>query len=367
MEKRLIFGFDWTMLLFILALAAIGIINIYSASTSLEQTGTPVHIKQIYWLGIGFLLMFIIALIGPQRISFFAYPFYLAVIISLIAVLLFGKTVNNAQRWLSLGGFTIQPSEMARLAVILVLANYFHRRDQHEPYSLVQLIVPLLIVFVPCGLIFKQPDLGTTILIFLVGMSVIMVNGVRLFSFITMVVMGIGAVLVAWFKVIKDYQKDRIISFLFPDQDPLGSAYNQIQSKIAVGSGQFTGKGFMAGTQGQLKFLPEHHTDFAYSVLAEEWGFIGASLVILLLAALTIRMLVLAYRAKDKLGMLIIIGCTALLFWPSIINIAMVTGTFPVTGMPLPFISYGGSSFITNMAAIGLIQGVVIRRYLFTK
>lgn len=367
MERRMIFSFDWTVIVLILLLAGIGIINIYSASTNLEQVGTPVHVKQLYWLCLGFVVMILVALIGPQRISFFAYPIYLVVIVSLVAVLLFGKTVNNAQRWLSMGGLTIQPSEMARIAVILVLAHYFARRDQAEPYSLVQLIVPLMMVFIPCALIFKQPDLGTTILIFLVGMSVIMVNGVRLLSFLTMVAMGIGAVLVAWFKVIKDYQKDRIISFMFPDQDPLGSAYNQIQSKIAVGSGQFTGKGFMAGTQGQLKFLPEHHTDFAYSVLAEEWGFIGGGLVLLLLAALIIRFLLLAYRAKDRLGMLIIVGCSALLFWPSIINVAMVTGMFPVTGMPLPFISYGGSSFITNMAAIGLIQGVVIRRYLFTK
>ncbi len=367
MDKRLLLGFDWSMLLFILLLAAIGIINIYSASTSLEQSGTPVHVKQVYWLGIGFAVMFFVALIGPQRISFFAYPLYIIVVVSLVMVLLFGKTVNNAQRWLSLGGFTIQPSEMARLAVVLVLANYFHRRDQNEPYSLPQLIIPLLIVFVPCGLIFKQPDLGTAILIFLVGMSVVLVNGVRIFSFITMVIMGLGAILVAWFKIIKDYQKDRIISFLFPDQDPLGSAYNQIQSKIAVGSGQFTGKGFMAGTQGQLKFLPEHHTDFAFSILAEEWGFVGAGLVLLLLAALIFRALVSAYRAKDRLGMLTIVGSTAILFWPCIINVAMVTGMFPVTGMPLPFISYGGSAFITNMAAVGLIQGVAIRRYLFTK
>jgi rod shape determining protein RodA len=171
----------------------------------------------------------------------------------------------------------------------------------------------------------------------------------------------------SWFYLIKDYHRSRILSFLFPDQDPLGSAWNQTQSIIAVGSGQFTGKGFMSGTQGQLNFLPEHHTDFAFSVLAEEWGFMGAALVLLLLAAIILRVLLLAYRAKDHLGMLVIVGSASLLFWPTVINVAMVTGIFPVTGMPLPFISYGGSALLTNMAAIGLIQGVALRRYMFTK
>ena len=366
MHKRLLLGFDWTLIIFILVLGILGIINIYSATHGLEQTGTPLHIRQLYWLGLGFVTMVVIAWIGPQRICFFAYPIFIFAVISLVAVLLFGKVVNNSQRWLSLGPIAIQPSEMMRIVIVIVLAYFFYRRDQPYPYSLPQLIIPLIMIAMPCALIFKQPDLGTTILVFLVGMSVIMVNGVRIVSLLSMVAIGLGGVLLAWFRIIKDYQKERIYSFIFPDKDPLGSAYNQIQSKIAVGSGQFTGKGFMAGTQGQLNFLPEHHTDFAFSVLAEEWGFLGAALV-LLLAGIILRSLVLAYRAKDHLGMLIIVGCTGLIFWPTIINVAMVTGMFPVTGMPLPFISYGGSALLTNMAAIGLIQGVAIRRYVFTK
>jgi rod shape determining protein RodA len=367
LEKRLLFGLDWPLIIIILILSIIGIINIYSASSSLEQSGTPVHVKQIYWLIIGFVVMLAIALIGPQRISFVSYPIYLAVLAALVGVLLFGKVVNNAQRWLSLGSFTVQPSEVARIAVILALAYYFQRRDQLEPYSLRQLFIPLCMVALPCALIFKQPDLGTAILIFLLGMSVILVNGMRLFSFLIMSCIGFVAIFMSWLYVLKDYHKYRVISFIFPDKDPLGSSYNQIQSQIAVGSGQFSGKGFMAGTQGQLNFLPEHHTDFAFSVLAEEWGFMGAAFVLLLLAALVIRALMLAYRAKDRLNMLIIVGCTSLIFWPSVINVAMVTGVAPVTGMPLPFISYGGSSLVTNMAAIGLIQGAVVRRYLFSR
>jgi rod shape determining protein RodA len=363
----MLLGFDWPLIIMILLLGIIGVVNIYSASHSLEQNGAALHIKQTYWLILGFITMFIVAWIGPQRLCAMACPIFAGAVLSLGAVLLFGKVVNNARRWLTLGPFSFQPSEMMRIAIVLLLAYYFTRRDQAAPYSLPQLILPLAMIAVPCSLIFKQPDLGTTILIFLVGLSIIMVNGVRLVSFLCMAGLALGGMVFSWFYVIKDYHRARIFSFLFPDKDPLGSAYNQIQSQIAVGSGQFTGKGFMAGTQGQLNFLPEHHTDFAFSVLAEEWGFVGAALTIALLAGIILRSLFLAYRAKDHLGMLIIVGCTALLFWPAIINVAMVTGIFPVTGMPLPFISYGGSALLTNMAAVGLIQGVVIRRYVFSK
>ena len=213
-------------------------------------------------------------------------------------------------------------------------------------------------------MILKEPDLGTCLLVLIVAVSVILVNGVKLRD---LAIAGIGLVLVlpvAW-RFMKDYQKRRIFSFLDPESDPLGSAYHLIQSKIAVGSGQFMGKGFMAGTQTQLHFLPEQHTDFAFSVLAEEWGFIGAMVVLLLLAGLIYRGLSTAYRAKDRQGLLIVVGATAMIFWPAIINVGMVLGLFPVVGIPLPFISYGGSSLITTMAALGLIQGVAMRRFVF--
>jgi rod shape determining protein RodA len=367
MDKRLLLGFDWSLIIMIMALGILGIINIYSASHGLEHSGTPIYIKQIYWLLLGFIVMFIVAWIGPYRICALAYPLFIAAVLSLSAVLLFGRMANNARRWLSLGPLTVQPSEMMRIVIVLLLAYYFTRREQSQPYSFSQLIIPFIMMSVPCALIFKQPDLGTTILIFLVGMSVIMVNGVKLRTIFCLAGLGISGAALSWFYLIKEYHRTRIISFLFPDKDPLGSAWNQTQSIIAVGSGQFTGKGFMSGTQGQLNFLPEHHTDFAFSVLAEEWGFIGAALALLLLAAIVLRCLLLAYRAKDHLGMLVIIGSASLIFWPTVINVAMVTGMFPVTGMPLPFISYGGSALLTNMAAIGLIQGVVIRRYMFTR
>ena len=216
----------------------------------------------------------------------------------------------------------------------------------------------------PAVLVLKEPDLGTALMVLIVGASIILVNGVRWTS-LTIASAGLVGVLPVMWRFMKEYQKRRIFSFLDPESDPLGSAYHLIQSKIAVGSGQFWGKGWMAGTQSQLHFLPEQHTDFAFSVLAEEWGFIGAVVVLILLAAVVYRGLMHALRAKDRMGMLIVVGATASIFWPTFINSGMVAGIFPVVGIPLPFISYGGSSLVSTMAALGLIQGVSMRRFIF--
>ncbi len=363
-DRRMVTGFDWLLLGLLLLLAGAGALNLYSAASSFGQGGTPVFMKQIYWFGLGLVVMLAVAAIGHQRLAFLSYPIYGLLVVSLLAVLLWGKVVGGSQRWLALGPLVVQPSELARLVVVLVLANYFHRRDQDEPYNLRQLILPLGLILLPAALILKQPDLGTALLMVIVGTSVILFNGVKLLS----LALAGGTILailpVAW-NLLKDYQKKRIFSFLDPEADPLGAAYHLIQSKIAVGSGQFWGKGFLAGTQSQLHFLPEQHTDFAFSVLAEEWGFVGAVLVLTLLAAVVFRGLMQAARAKDRLGMLVVAGATACVFWPTVINAGMVLGLFPVVGIPLPFISYGGSSLVTTMAAMGLIHSVAMRRYVF--
>jgi rod shape determining protein RodA len=363
-DRRLVTNFDWLMIGLLVALAACGATNLYSAASTFENAGSPIYLKQLYWFCLGLGVMLTVALVGYQRLSVLAYPFYVGVVVLLVAVLLFGRIVSGAQRWLALGPLVVQPSELARLAVIMVLAHYFQRRDQTEPYKLRQLIVPALLAAVPAVLILKEPDLGTALMVLAVGASVILANGVRVFSLIMAGAGFLGAMPLAW-HFLKDYQKRRIFSFLDPESDPLGSAYHLIQSKIAVGSGQFHGKGFMAGTQSQLHFLPEQHTDFAFSVLAEEWGFVGSVIVIVLLAAVVYRGLMHAIRAKDRMGMLIVVGATACIFWPTIINIGMVAGVFPVVGIPLPFISYGGSSLVSTMAALGLIQGVSMRRFVF--
>ena len=363
-DRRLVTNFDWLLLGLLFLLAAAGVVNLYSAASSFTKTGTPVYLKQLYYFGIGLGVMLTVAMVGYHRLASLAYPLYILLVLSLIAVLIFGRVVGGSQRWLALGPLVVQPSEMARLIVVLVLANYFNRRDQDEPCNLRQLALPLGLVLLPAFLVLKQPDLGTALLLMIVGASVILINGVRLTSLALSAGCLLAIIPVGW-RFLKDYQKRRIFSFLDPDSDPLGAAYHLIQSKIAVGSGQFWGKGFMAGTQSQLHFLPEQHTDFAFSVLAEEWGFIGALLVMIILALVVYRGLMHAVRAKDRLGMLIVVGATSCFFWPMVINLGMVLGLFPVVGIPLPFISYGGSSMMTTMAAMGLIQGVSMRRFIF--
>lgn len=365
-DRRLVTNFDWLLVVLLAALIGCGAINLFSAASSFENVGTPVFLKQIYWFAIGLGVMCGVAMIGHQRLATLAYPFYGLVVVSLAAVLLWGRVVGGAQRWLALGPLVVQPSELARLAVILVLAQYFQRRDQNEPYNLRQLVFPCALMALPGLLILKQPDLGTAVMVLIVGGSIILVNGVKLFSLGAAAAAFLGALPLVW-TFLKDYQKKRIFSFLDPESDPLGASYHLIQSKIAVGSGQFMGKGWLAGTQSQLHFLPEQHTDFAFSVLAEEWGFVGGVLVLILLAAVVYRGLVQALRAKDRLGMLMVVGATACVFWPAFINVGMVVGLFPVVGIPLPFISYGGSSLITTMATLGLIQSVAMRRFVFRR
>jgi rod shape determining protein RodA len=363
-DRRLITNFDWVLLALLFILAGVGAVNLYSAASSFPQHGTPVYLKQIYWFGLGLCAMLFFAVISYHRLASLSYIFYGLVVLALLAVLIWGRVIGGSQRWLYIGPLPVQPSELARMAVVLILSQYFHRNDKGKPLKLRELIVPFGLIALPSFLIIKEPDLGTAMLVLIVGTSVILANGVKLTS-LGLAAGGILAILpVAW-RFLKDYQKRRIFSFLDPDSDPLGASYHLIQSKIAVGSGQFWGKGYAAGTQSQLHFLPEQHTDFAFSVLAEEWGFVGAVFVLVLLALVIYRGLVHASRAKDKLGMLMVVGAVACFFWPAIINIGMVLGLFPVVGIPLPFISYGGSNLVSTMATLGLIQGVSMRRFVF--
>ena len=363
-DRRTIANFDWMFMITVLGLAAVGIINLYSAASSFANPGTPVYLKQLYWFCLGLGVMLPVALVDYHRLASISVLLYILLILALVAVLYWGKVVGGSRRWLAFGPLVIQPSELARLSVVLVLANYFHRHERERPRNLRQLVVPFTLVLIPAFLILKQPDLGTALMVIIVGSSVILANGVRWTS-LALATGGVLAIVpVAW-RFLKDYQKKRIFSFLDPESDPLGSSYHLIQSKIAVGSGQFWGKGFMHGTQSQLNFLPEQHTDFAFSVLAEEWGFVGGLVVVFLLSVLVYRGLYHGYRAKDKLGQLIVVGAVASFFWPAVINLGMVLGLFPVVGIPAPFLSYGGSSLVTTMLALGLVEAVSMHRFLF--
>jgi rod shape determining protein RodA len=363
-DRRLVQNFDWLLLALILVIAGIGIVNLYSAGFNRTPAGiTPVYIKQCYWLLVGLWVMFLTLTIDYRHLERLAYPLYIISIILLLAVMVAGKTVSGSKRWLGTGFFAFQPSELVKIALILVLARYFYRLAPEGPLHFRDLVIPLVLILIPAALIARQPDLGSAILVTLVGVSMILLVGVHWRVLLTGALVLVTAIPAVW-PFLKEYQKQRVRIFLDPERDPLGAGYHIIQSKIAVGSGQFWGKGFLQGTQSQLHFLPEQHTDFVFSVFAEEWGFVGSAILVLLYLGLSLWGLLIARNCKERFGQLLALGVTALLFWQVFINLCMVTGMMPVVGIPLPLFSYGGSSLITTMLALGLLLNLRMRRFL---
>jgi rod shape determining protein RodA len=293
-----------------------------------------------------------------------SYPLYLLSLLLLVAVMFWGKTVSGSRRWLVLGPLSFQPAEFAKIALILALATYFSRRPRTESLRLKDLLAPIVLVLAPVALIVKQPDLGSSILVVLVAASLTLFVGVHWRTLAGLTLTLILSSPVIW-SFLKDYQRQRILTYLNPEQDPLGAGYHIIQSKIAVGSGQFWGKGFLQGTQSQLRFLPEQHTDFVFSVFAEEWGFVGSAVLLLLFTGLILWGLQVARDCKERFGHLLALGVTALIFWQVFINLSMVTGFLPVVGIPLPLFSYGGSSLITTLLGVGFLLNIRMRRFLF--
>jgi rod shape determining protein RodA len=364
-DRRLVQNFDWLLLALVLLIVALGLVNLYSAGYNRTPEGaTPMYLKQMYWLVVGLSLMFFTLFYDYRHYEKAAYPFFIITIILLIGVMAAGKMVSGSRRWLVLGPVTFQPSEFAKLAIILVLARYFHRRPQTAPLTLKDLLLPLLIALIPALIIVKQPDLGSGLLVLAVAAAIILFAGVH---WRTLLIGGLSLMLAApaaW-PFLKDYQKQRLLTFLDPEKDPLGAGYHIIQSKIAVGSGQFWGKGFLQGTQSQLYFLPEQHTDFVFSVFAEEWGFAGSALLLLCYTGLILWGLQIARTCKDRFGQFLAVGVTALIFWQVFINLCMVTGLLPVVGIPLPLLSYGGSSLVTTMLALGILLNIRMRRFVY--
>jgi rod shape determining protein RodA len=281
-----------------------------------------------------------------------------------MVVLLFGKTAMGATRWIDLGFFHLQPSEIMKIVIIIALARYFSKSRHFRGYSLRELMIPFVLLGIPALLIMKQPDLGTAMLIIFIGATITLFAGIGRWTLLILSVMGAGAAWGGWF-LLRDYQRERIHTFLNPERDPLGSGYHIIQSKIAVGSGGLFGKGYMDGTQSQLSFLPERHTDFVFSVLAEEWGFVGSSILLLLYLFLIIWGIYIARRASDRFGMFLAVGVVAMIFWHIVVNLGMVIGLSPVVGGPLPLFSYGGTNMVTTMIGVGLLLNVSMRRFMF--
>ncbi len=364
LDRRLILNFDWTLFTLVLIISGIGLLNIYSAGFTLSDLNqTPLYIKQIQWILIGLVGMALAFFIDYRFLCRHAYIVYGLSIVLLLIVFTAGYATRGSQRWIALGNFTFQPSEMVKLTIILALTKYFDGHQVGRSYHLTELLVPFLIVLIPFLFILKQPDLGTALIVFILFLSLVFFVGLHWRSLLIAAAGGLILTPIGWF-FLKDYQKERILTFFNPERDPLGSGYHIIQSMIAVGSGGIFGKGFLKGSQTQLKFLPEQQTDFVFSVFAEEWGFLGGIVLLIMFFFLILWGLKIMIHSKDYPGVLLAYGITMLIFWEVVINIGMVLGLLPVVGIPLPFLSYGGSSMVVLMTAVGLLMNISVRRFI---
>jgi rod shape determining protein RodA len=358
-------AFEWPLFLVTMILSFIGLVLIFSATAQLGDVGRSFVIRQITWCCLGLVLTAIFLLFDYHMLDRWAVWLYAAIIITLVVVWALGKVTAGSRRWIELGLMRFQPSEFAKLAVVIILAKHFQGRiaTQQRPADLVR---PLLLTALPVGLVLIQPDLGTAGVILLIAVSMVIFAGVN--RRVLLWTGGAVAVLLplGWLlsdRLLMGYQKNRLLTFLNPSHDPLGAGYHIIQSQIAIGSGGIYGTGFMKGTQNQLMFLPVKHTDFIFSILAEEWGFLGCAAVLVLFCALLLRGMSVAGKARDSFGTLVAFGCTVLIFWHVAINVGMVMGLLPVVGVPLSFVSYGGSSLLVSYLAVAILANVSMRRF----
>ena len=364
-DRRLLECFDWGLLLLTLLICSLGLGVLFSAVTAGEVQGQVVIFKkQMIWMGGGLAMILSSFLFHYKLIDKGSIIIYFICVALLAAVLIFGRNAGGSTRWLALGPFTVQPSELMKLSLIIALASVYSTCVTEEGLGFHGLIKPLALLVFPFLLILKQPDLGTAMLLLFIAASMTLFVNVQKKVFFSCVALAAGAAPLVWVFVLKEYQKARILTFLNPDRDPLGAGYHIIQSKIAIGSGMMSGKGYLQGTQNALSFLPEQHTDFILSVLAEEWGFVGCCVLLVLYFFFLLWGFNIAYGCRDMFGSILAFGVTIMIFWQIFINIGMVMGLMPVVGVPLPLISYGGSSVITNMAGIGLLMNISMRRFL---
>ncbi|MBU0730378.1 MAG: rod shape-determining protein RodA [Proteobacteria bacterium] len=363
-DRRLLQNFDWIFLLAILIIAVMGIANLYSATAMNEYFGTPVYMKQLYYYLLGFGLAILLISFDYRLFMSWNYILYAGAILLLVIALVFGSTVAGTQRWINLGFFRLQPSEPAKLVLVITLASYYYRKDTGKGFGLRELGVPALLTALPFLLILKQPDLGTALMFCFIFISMTLFVRLKWTTLATLVGSCCALIPIGWNYFLKPYQKQRVLTLFNPELDPSGSGYHILQSKIAVGSGSTFGKGFLKGTQGHLEFLPERHTDFAFSVWAEEWGFLGSLFFLICFFFLLLLGLNIALSSRDKFGVLLAFGIISLIFWQAFINIAMILGLLPVVGMPLPLFSYGGSSLITTLAGLAILMNIRMRRFM---
>lgn len=349
----------WPLISLIITLAFVGFLMLYSAGGGNLR---PWLFKQMIFFSIFFPIMIIIALSDIKLIYQSSYFLYGATLILLIIVDISGHNAMGATRWVRLGPITIQPSEIMKVFTVFALAKYFYSIEAEQITKIKTLIIPIFIIALPAFFIFHQPDLGTASILVITGVSILFLAGVKLWKFITAGIAALIAIPLLWHFMLYDYQKQRVLTFLNPDSDPLGSGYNIIQSKIAIGSGGILGKGYLQGTQGQLNFLPEKQTDFIFTMLAEELGLLGSMLLIGIYMSVILMGIKISTRTKHQFGRLLVMGIMNIFFLHMFINIAMVMGLIPVVGAPLPFISYGGTITATMMIGFGFVLNIDLNK-----
>ena len=358
-DRRLLQNVDWPLLGATVALVTLSATTL--ATLNVGRAGGGVAVRQLAWFGLGIFALMIVASIDYRRLVRLAPLLYLVGLGVLLAVFVIGRTVSGARRWLMVGPVSVQPSEVFKLCFVLMVVWLLSTRWA-QPVSKAVLVASAPLAVVPAVLIVKQPDLGTSLLLFPVLIALLIAAGMRLRILGGLVLAGLAAAPLVWL-ALKDYQRDRILVFLDPFRDPLGRAYNVIQAKIAIGSGQLLGKGVAGATQSRLAFLPERHTDFIFAVFAETWGFVGCLVLLTCYALLLLRGFDIAASTREPVGRLVALGVTALVSTQVLVNVGMVVGLIPVVGIPLPFMSYGGSSMVVSMMALGLLLSVRMRQF----
>jgi rod shape determining protein RodA len=353
---------DWGILTTTFLIISFGALCLFSSTSG---TGSSIFIKQLLWICIGTFFLIIAFAVDYRTLMYSAWPLYGLTIIALLLVFVLGREISGARRWIIFGPLRMQPSELAKILVIIWMAYWGEKRKHVLIYGFRDLVLPAAVIFVPVVLILAEPDLGTAGIVSFIAVAMLLILGIRRSTILSLGAMCAAGMPLLWFFLLKDYQRKRILTFLDPERDPLGSGYHAIQSKIAVGSGGLIGKGVFHGTQTQLKFLPEHHTDFIFSVVAEEWGFIGSAFMLFLYLLLITRIISVGIKAKDRFGAMLCFGIAAYFTLHVFINMAMASGIFPVVGVPLPFISYGGSFMVINLICIGIVLNVAWRRFIF--
>jgi rod shape determining protein RodA len=357
--------FDWALFIAAAMVAVIGIVNLYSATSVYSGARAEFYVNQVYWLVAGGILAVFAAAIDYRHYERLGYVVYAGGIVCLILVFILGRDIRGSARWIVLGSFQFQPSEFMKLGLTIALAKFLHDDPRGEGRTLKDLIIPALLTVIPVLLILRQPDLGTAIILMLIFGTIVSLMRLRARSVAGL--FGIGGVLVplAWLYGLKEYQRQRITSFLNPEADLRGAGWQAHHARVAIGNGGLFGQGYMRGTQNQFKFLPDQFSDFPFPVFAEDWGFLGAIVLIGLYGFLSIWAIRVASQARDRFGAVLAVGVGAMIFWQALINLGMVVGLLPVVGVTLPLFSSGGSSVMTVLLGIGMLMNVSMRRHYF--